>query len=84
MLIKAREVFPSGADYSRPQYWAGLRPMTPTGLPFIDRSPYANLWLNTGHGHLGWTMSCGSAKILADLVAQRQPQIDREGMRYDS
>jgi D-amino-acid dehydrogenase len=63
--------------------WAGLRPMTPTGMPVIDRSPYANLWLNTGHGHMGWTMSNGSARILADLMAQRKPAISREGMTYE-
>jgi D-amino-acid dehydrogenase len=52
-------------------------------MPVIDRSPYANLWLNTGHGHMGWTMSNGAARILADLVAQRRPAIDREGMTYE-
>ena len=51
-------------------------------MPVIDRSPYANLWLNTGHGHIGWTMASGSARVLADLIGQRQPAIDREGMGY--
>lgn len=82
MLTKARALFPGAADYAKPKYWAGLRPMTPTGLPIIDRSPYDNFWLNTGHGHMGWTMSNGSARILADLVAQKQPAISREGMHY--
>lgn len=83
MTQRTRKLFPRGLDYDRLSQWAGLRPMTPTGMPVIDRSPYANLWLNAGHGHIGWTMASGSARILADLVAQRQPAIDREGMRYD-
>ncbi len=82
MLGKAREIFPKAADYSQPTYWAGLRPMTPSGMPIIDRSPYDNLWLNTGHGHMGWTMSCGSARIAADLIAGREPVLERRGMRY--
>lgn len=83
MLGKAERLFSGAADFGRPKYWAGLRPMTPTGLPVIDRTRYRNLWLNTGHGHMGWTMSNGSARILADLMAQRQPAIDREGMRHE-
>lgn len=83
MFARARALFDGAADFDNPQMWAGLRPMTPTGIPVIDRSPYANLWLNTGHGHMGWTMSNGSARILTDLVAQRQPEISREGMTYE-
>jgi D-amino-acid dehydrogenase len=82
MFAKARGLFGDAVDWDRPAMWAGLRPMTPTGMPVIDRSPYANLWLNTGHGHMGWTMANGAARILADLVAQRQPAIGREGMTY--
>jgi D-amino-acid dehydrogenase len=83
MFAKARGLFEGAADFDDPELWAGLRPMTPTGMPVIDRSPYANLWLNTGHGHMGWTMANGAARILADLMAQRQPAIGREGMRYE-
>jgi D-amino-acid dehydrogenase len=87
MFEKARGLFEDAADFDNsefwPELWAGLRPMTPTGMPVIDRSPYANLWLNTGHGHMGWTMANGAARILADLVAQRQPAIGREGMTYE-
>ncbi len=83
MFARARGLFEGSADFDDPELWAGLRPMTPTGMPVIDRSPYANLWLNTGHGHMGWTMSNGAARILADLVAQRQPAISREGMTYE-
>ena len=71
------------ADYAAPTYWAGLRPMTPTGLPIIDRTDFDNLWLNTGHGHMGWTMACGSARITADLIGQQQTAIPREGMRFE-
>ncbi|MHA1527391.1 MAG: D-amino acid dehydrogenase [Alphaproteobacteria bacterium] len=83
MLDRSRALFGGAADFGDPQLWAGLRPMTPTGMPVIDRSPYANLWLNTGHGHMGWTMANGAARILADLVARRQPAIETEGMRYE-
>jgi D-amino-acid dehydrogenase len=83
MFAKARGLFGDAVDWESPKMWAGLRPMTPTGLPVIDRSPYANLWLNTGHGHMGWTMANGSARILADLVAQKQPTISREGLTYE-
>ncbi len=80
MFDRARALFGGAADFGDPELWAGLRPMTPTGMPVIGRSPYANLWLNTGHGHMGWTMANGAARILADLVAGRQPAIDTEGM----
>ena len=83
MTERARKLFPVGLDYDKLTQWAGLRPMTPTGMPVIDRSPYSNLWLNTGHGHIGWTMASGSARVLADLVQQRPPAIATEGMRYD-
>ncbi|MEZ5775090.1 MAG: FAD-dependent oxidoreductase [Hyphomicrobiaceae bacterium] len=81
MLERTRAVFPAGIDYGRAEMWAGLRPMTPTGMPVIDRTHIANLFLNAGHGHVGWTMSNGSARVLADLVGQRQPAIAMDGMR---
>lgn len=84
MRARAKGLLGDVADFSQPKYWAGLRPMTPTGMPVIDRSPASNFWLNTGHGHMGWTMANGSARILADLVGQRRPAIEREGMRYDA
>ena len=80
MLGVARRIFPNGADYERPSYWAGLRPMTPEGTPIIGRGRYRNVVFNTGHGHIGWTMSCGSARIAADLVAGRRPAIPLDGM----
>lgn len=75
-----QELYPEGADYDRVEMWAGLRPMTPTNLPFFGRRRYRNLYLNTGHGHIGWTMSHGSARITADLVAGRKPAIPTEGL----
>jgi len=80
MLSKAKDLMPRAADFSAPGYWAGLRPMTPTGLPIIGRSKWDNLWLNTGHGHMGWTMSCGSARLLADLIAEQPTEIPMDGM----
>jgi D-amino-acid dehydrogenase len=82
MLRLGRELFPSVGEYDQPDYWAGLRPMTPEGTPFLGPARYRNLYLNTGHGHIGWTMACGSAKVTADLIAGREPGIDLEGMRY--
>ena len=57
-------------------FWTGLRPMTPDGTPIIGPTRLPNLWLNTGHGTLGWTMSCGSARVLADLMSGKQPDIE--------
>ncbi|MEZ5923782.1 MAG: D-amino acid dehydrogenase [Hyphomicrobiaceae bacterium] len=83
MKDRTARLFPEGLDWATASYWAGLRPMTPTAMPIVDRSPISNLWLNTGHGHMGWTMSNGSARILADLIGQRRPAIDTEGLRYE-
>lgn len=76
MMKAVRALFPDGADWSKAIYWAGLRPMTPTSLPIIGRSRHENLWLNTGHGSLGWTLSNGSAAALAALMAGRKPEHD--------
>lgn len=75
-----QELYPEGADYDRAEMWAGLRPMTPTNLPFFGRRRLRNLFLNTGHGHIGWTMSHGSARITADLIAGRTPAIPMDGL----
>jgi D-amino-acid dehydrogenase len=80
MLDTMRTLFADGADWSQASYWAGLRPMTPEGTPILGRSRYANLWFNTGQGHMGWTMSHGAARITADLIAGKNPQISLEGM----
>lgn len=75
-----REVFPLAGDFARAEYWTGLRPMTPDNPPVLGVTPFENLFLNTGHGTLGWTMACGSAKVLADVVSGRQPDIELDGL----
>ena len=69
------DLFPGG-DVSKASFWSGLRPMTPDGTPVIGATKIAGLFLNTGHGTLGWTMSSGSARVIADLVSGRKPDID--------
>jgi D-amino-acid dehydrogenase len=79
-----RDLFP-GAGGASTDFWTGLRPKTPDGTPIVGATPYANLFLNTGHGTLGWTMSCGSASVIADLVGGRTPAIradDLDVFRY--
>ena len=71
-----RDLFPRGGDLAAANFWCGLRPMTPDGTPIIGRSPIGKLFLNTGHGTLGWTMAAGSGRVLADLVSGRAPAID--------
>lgn len=74
------DLFPRGGDLSRAEGWTGLRPMTPDGTPIIGPTRFANLFLNTGHGTLGWTMACGSSRAVADLVTGAQPEIDLDGL----
>ena len=76
----AQELYPDGAEYDRAEMSACLRPMTPTNLPLHGRGRFLNLFLNTGHGHIGWTMSHGSARITADLIAGRKPAISMDGL----
>src|SRR5271169_2962587 len=75
-----QELYPEGADYDRADMWAGLRPMTPNNLPLFGKRGFRNLYLNSGHGHIGWTMSHGSAKITADLIAGRKAEIPMDGL----
>ncbi|WP_275785352.1 D-amino acid dehydrogenase [Pararhizobium gei] len=72
-------LFPGG-DVSKASFWSGLRPMTPDGTPVIGPTKINGLYLNTGHGTLGWTMSTGSARVLSDLVSGRLPEIDAAGL----
>jgi len=74
------DLFPKGGDISQAQGWTGLRPMTPDGTPVLGPTRYDNLFLNTGHGTLGWTMSCGSGRLIADLVMNRPAEIDLDGL----
>ena len=69
------DLFPGAGDTSRAVFWTGLRPMTPDSTPVVGATPLRNLFLNTGHGTLGWTMACGSASVIADLVSGKQPEI---------
>ena len=73
-------LFPNGGDVSRADYWTGLRPMTPDGPPVLGPTRYPNLFLNSGHGTLGWTMACGSGKLVSDWVTGTQHEIDTEGL----
>jgi len=73
---RTRELFPDACDYENPVYWAGLRPLTPSNIPYIGKTRYRNLYLNTGHGTLGWTMGAGSGKAIAEIVSGRQPEVD--------
>jgi D-amino-acid dehydrogenase len=75
ILQRAFDLFPE-PDAVAPQYWAGLRPMTPDGRPVLGQALFPNLYLNTGHGSLGWTLACGSSRAVADLVAGRTPALD--------
>ena len=74
------DLFPRGGDLSRGTFWCGLRPMTPDGTPLVGPTPIGRLHLATGHGTLGWTMAAGTARVVADLVSGRQPEIDLEGL----
>ena len=70
------DLFPKGGDLAQASYWTGLRPMTPDGTPIIGGTRYPNLFLNTGHGTLGWTMAAGSGRVLADIMSGHKPDID--------
>lgn len=76
LVDRYEALFPGVADVSSPRFWAGLRPSTPTNIPFIGRSRLANLWLNAGHGTLGWTHGAGSGRALAALMSGRRPALD--------
>ncbi len=67
---------PKGGDIADAQFWTGLRPMTPDGTPIVGATRFRNMHMNTGHGTLGWTMACGSGRVVADLVSGKRPEID--------
>lgn len=78
------DLFPGAFDADADDaFWTGLRPMTPDGTPLVGRSPVQGLWLNTGHGTLGWTMSCGSARLIADLITGRKPAIEHRDLSLE-
>jgi len=73
---RIKQLFPALAGVDAVDYWTGLRPATPNNVPVIGRTKYSNLYLNTGHGTLGWTLACGSGSVLADLISGRKPQVE--------
>ena len=76
IVKRVEQLFPGAGDASQAQFWTGLRPATPSNVPIIGRSKLANLFLNTGHGTLGWTHSCGSGKSIARIVSGLKPEVD--------
>ncbi|MFS0825288.1 D-amino acid dehydrogenase [Pseudomonas phoenicis] len=74
------DLYPRGGDLRQAEFWTGLRPATPDGTPIVGATRLRNLFLNTGHGTLGWTMACGSGRLLADLIARKTPQISAAGL----
>ena len=77
------DLFPKGGDLTEVKFWTGLRPMIPDGGPLIGPTRLKNLYLNTGHGTLGWTMAAGSGRVLADLLSDKEPDISLEGLTID-
>ncbi|MCO5099490.1 MAG: D-amino acid dehydrogenase [Burkholderiaceae bacterium] len=76
MLRRFEQLMPGAGDATAATFWSGLRPATPSNCPYVGRTRLPDLFLNTGHGTLGWTLACGSAKALADLMVQRRPDVD--------
>ena len=76
IIRRTEELFPGAGDVGQARYWAGLRPATPSNVPYIGKTKYANLYLDTGHGTLGWTHACGSGKAIADIVSGKTPTVD--------
>ena len=75
---RARELFTDACDWDAAAYWTGLRPLTPSNVPYVGKTKISNLFLNTGHGTLGWTMGAGSGRAIADIVSGRLPEVDFE------
>ncbi len=80
LAMVVRDLFPEGGDLEQAEFWTGLRPMTPDGTPLVGPIPIPGLWLNTGHGTLGWTMAAGSGQLLSDLISGSAPAISDEGL----
>jgi len=76
LVRRTFELFPDAGDRESAQFWAGLRPATPSNVPLVGATRYTNLYLDTGHGTLGWTMACGSGRALADVVGGRTPDVE--------
>jgi len=82
LFATASQLFPGAFDLGNAELWAGLRPMMPNSVPVHGPARYRNLYLDTGHGHVGWTLACGSGKFTADLLAGRKTDIDPAGLLY--
>ena len=83
LLKVAQDWFPYAAAYGKSRFWIGARPMLPDGPPVLGKTPITNLYVNTGHGSTGWVMACGSARVVADVIAQRAPEIDLDGLTLE-
>ncbi len=81
--LVVRDLFPGGGHVHQATFWSGLRPMTPDGTPIIGKTSFGNLYLNTGHGTLGWTMACGSGRLLADIISGKVPDIPYDDLSID-
>lgn len=80
LTLSVEDLFGGAGDQKKAEFWCGLRPMTPDGTPIIGKTKFGNLFLNGGHGTLGWTMSCGSARLLSDIISGAKPEISTEGL----
>lgn len=76
IIRRTEELFPGAGDVGQAQYWTGLRPATPSNVPYIGKTKFANLYLDTGHGTLGWTHGCGSGRAIADIISGKTPEVD--------
>lgn len=83
ILDKTLELFPGAGERDDVEFWAGLRPKTPDSVPILGPTHIDSLYLNTGHGTLGWTMSCGSAQVMSDIISAKTPEISLSGLSYD-
>ena len=82
LAMSVNDLFRGAGDTAKAEFWCGLRPMTPDGTPIVGATPIPNLYLNTGHGTLGWTMSAGSGRVLADLISGKTPAIKSDDLGY--
>ena len=83
ILKRVADLFPRGGDFAAAMQWCGLRPATPSNLPYVGATRYRNLYLNTGHGTLGWTLACGSGRLLADVISGHAPDVDPAPYRFN-
>ena len=82
LALSVTDLFKGAGDPQKAEFWTGLRPMTPDGTPIVGATPIPNLYLNTGHGTLGWTMAAGSGRVIADLISGRAPDIESQDLGY--